>query len=1389
MAFIREQFTSIRTEGAILPADLLQRIAANDAKLDGLSPNSYHLIEGERLNEATNHAWNRLLSAWTSFRTVMDKYSPADLGFNVVRDRWLMPLFQELGYGRLMPAAPAIIDEKPYPIAYLWQHTPIHAVGFRQDLDKRVPTRKPEEPSASPHGLLQELLNRSGSFLWGFATNGLKLRILRDNIRLTRQAYVEFDLQAMFEGRVYANFALLWRLCHQSRVEAENPHDCWLEKWSKAAHEHGLRVLDQLRGGVETAISAFGRGFLAANQSLRDKLRAGQLDSQDYYRQLLRLVYRLLFLFVAEDRDALFSPGATESARERYRRFYSTARLRRMSERMRGSQHVDQFEMLRLVMGKLAQTGCPDLGLPALGGFLFSPESLPDLSECVLSNATLLEAIRALAVTSDGHASRPVDYRNLGSEELGSVYESLLELHPVLNVEAATFELKTESGHERKTSGSYYTPTSLITCLLDAALNPVLDQAARQAEPEVAILNLKVCDPACGSGHFLVAAAHRIAKRLAFIRTGEEEPTPAAVRHALRDVIGHCIYGVDINPMAVELCKVSLWMEALEPGKPLSFLDHHVQCGNSLLGATPALLASGIPDEAFTPVEGDVKASVTALKKQNKKERQEFGSGQGYLFEPHLNLGTIAADFANLNASADDTVEDVVAMRDWYTALVGSAQYQLGRLLGDLWCATFVWKKDTSDLGKLCPTERDYRNAEGNAGSALPQAVIREVEELRDRFQFFHWHLAFPDVFQVPANLEQAENQHTRWTGGFDVVLGNPPWVRQEFLKPIKQILQTFASFSSTADSSVFFLERALQITRLDNRVGMLTPNKWFRADYAEALRQFLQDSAQICLLVDFGHSRRLFPAADTFPAAVVFQPTAKAATPETVFHFVKAHDDDLSRHDLSSLISHRSMEIPHSFLTKERWQLEDPRATELLQRLLRTGSPLDALLPRPPIRGILTGLNDAFYVSREAKNQLVESARSSQQLLRPFLRGRDIGRWTCKWADQWHILIASSQNVKWPWSDASSEDEAEELFADSYPAIHRHLKQFEEPLRKRQDRGRYWWELRACDYYDLFDKPKIVVQCIAYYSQFALDSDGFVLNNKTIFLPTDDLYVLAVLNSRVMWWIVNRLFQHMKDDGLSVDVQFVKMLPLPQCSDALRAEVCESVGKLLAVIRQQNDMAICRCEESLNRLIEQAFELTPSELRTLENSLPPRDPVVTARARVVESGQNVSEGPQQLPDPAFPSTPTERLLCAAVLDLVQATSGLSTFAYAETLNLLIAPKIAEKLFHDSELKSWKAVVKKAPAELVKRCETPHLLQYRDALTTMKALATDGDNITIGPKWSEVRAILPTLDATLIALVSKAAKAVRDYATLVGEQRRKAEAARGELKAAEMMQS
>ncbi|MCE7937908.1 type II DNA modification enzyme [bacterium] len=798
----RSGYTTIATEGAILPAELLQRIAEG-ADLPGLRPEDYHLAPRERLNEAINRSWNRCLAVWRGFDELRGTLPAAEAGTTETRDRWLLILFQELGYGRLRFAGGVDVEGARYPISHVWGATPIHLVTFRQDLDRRGEVIGAR--TASPHSLVQELLNRSPDALWGMVSNGLRLRLLRDNVSLTRAAFVEFDLEAMMAGEVYSDFALLWLLCHQSRVEAEPQSDCWLERWSLAASEHGVRALEVLRDGVRDAIAALGTGFLAhgANGALRDRLRGGGLAVEDFYRQLLRLAYRLIFVFVAEDRDLLLLPGAPEAARAGYLAHYSTRRLRELAAASRGGAHGDLYRAQRLVFG-LLDGGYEALALPGLGGLLFGDRAAPDLDGAELANRHFLDAVRALAFVVEGRVRRPVDYRNLGAEEMGSVYESLLELRPVLDVGAGSFALRVVAGSERKTTGSHYTPASLIQCVLDGALEPVVADrlAAARGEgrsAEEALLGIRVLDSACGSGHFLIGAAHRLARHLARARTGDDEPSPDARRNALRDVVRHCIHGVDLNETALELCKVALWMESLEPGKPLGFLDANIQCGNSLLGATPRLLAEGIPDGAFAPIEGDDRGVCSEFRKLNKLQRAGQLSLFGRDFTPWDRLGNLAAAMAALDDAPDDSVAAVRAKETRYADLVRGSDYRYGRFLADTWCAAFVWVK--SGAGPQPITEEVFRRIERNP-HAVERGLEEEVRRLAAQYRFFHWHLAFPQVFRMPAPGAAAENAQAGWNGGFDVVVGNPPW---EAMSPDAK------EFFATYDPEVRFQDKAGQ--------------------------------------------------------------------------------------------------------------------------------------------------------------------------------------------------------------------------------------------------------------------------------------------------------------------------------------------------------------------------------------------------------------------------------------------------------------------------------------------------------------------------------------------------------------------------------------------------
>jgi hypothetical protein len=885
-------FSSVRTEGGLLPQDVLSRIQAGDKNLPGLTPESYHLGPHERIGEAVNRAWSRVTGAWRAFQDALAKEPDASKATGLTRDRWLLPLFQELGYGRLPKGQAIEVEGKSYAVSHTWHLSPIHLLGAGVDLDRRQ-AGVSGAAKASPHGLVQEFLNRSEHHLWGFVSNGLQLRVLRDHHSLTRQAYVEFDLQSIMEGEQYSEFLLLWMVCHQSRVEAERPDDCWLEQWFNASRKEGVSALERMFAGAKAAIEAFGTGFLAhrANTKLHDALEKGELDKQDYYRQVLRLVYRLIFLFVAEERDALLDPQADDAAKARYLRFYATRRLRELSDKRRGSPHSDLWQGLRFVMSKL-DNGCPELALPALGSRLWGPTACPALMDAECSNEHLLDAIRHISNIEEGRTRYPVNWRSVGAEELGSIYEGLLELHPSINKDAPTFVLETAAGHERKMTGSYYTPTELVDSLLDSALNPVLEEACEKPDPQVAILDLKVVDPACGSGHFLVAAARRIAKRLAAVRAGEDEPSPREVQRALRDVVGRCIYGVDVNPMAVELCKVSLWMEAIEPGRPLSFLDSHIQCGNALLGATPVLMARGIPDAAFTPIDGDDKDVAKRLKQRNKDERQ----GQMTIF-PLLAASsgdqeTVSATAATIDAEPDDDITAIRQKEAHWEQLTRSPQYLDAWSQADAWCSAFFWPKQPGEPEHAAVTDAVWKKIRRDA-SAAPSATRTLVRQLARAHRFLHWHLAFPQAFgPASPQADPAMGASTGWKGGFDTVLGNPPWIRQEAFKDLKAFLSTYASYKASADLSVFFLELGINVCRHRGRVALLTPNKWIRSSYGEALRETIAARSCVVLIVDFGHSKTLFPDADTFPAAIVLESRQARAAPTEEFSFLEAHDD-----------------------------------------------------------------------------------------------------------------------------------------------------------------------------------------------------------------------------------------------------------------------------------------------------------------------------------------------------------------------------------------------------------------------------------------------------------------------------------------------------------------
>lgn len=789
-------FTSIRTVGGILPADFLRSLMSG-RDISASRPADYH-VPGSRtsVKDAAERQWGYLKGLWQGLRAdIGDGTDPSGR----TREDWLLPLFDAHGYGRLTPVGADGItaDDQAiaFPITHQWQHLLIHLIPWSQELDKR-----PADGGLPPQSLVQDCLNRTGAHLWAIVSNGKVLRILRDSSALTGAAYLEIDLEAMFDGELFEEFVLLYRLLHVSRFELPDadapPSACRMEKWRTEAITTGTRFLDDISDGVQAAVAALGTGFL--KHPANDRIRS-DFDAEEYKRALLRLVYRLLFWFVAEERGLLHGKNVPERERERYARYFSARRLRESSMRRLGGSHGDRWESLQLIFrGFAADKGLPHLGIAGLGGIYDQTATDQVLEGLSLSNEYLLKAVRSLSRVWDRTTQRyrMVDYLHLDSEELGAIYQSLLELNPKRTADRE-FTFGNQSGNadkvlgnSRKSTGSYYTPSSLVDCLLDSSLDPVLDDAEKRAEAAATrdektgadraelfaqeLLSVTVCDPACGSGHFLVAAARRIAKRVASAREQNPEPSEEGLRHALREAVSRCVYGVDLNPMAVELAKVSLWLEAMEPGKALNFLDAHVKHGNGLIGATPSLIAGGIPDSAFKPIEGDDPKFARSLLRANEKVDPDALTlfSDEYIYAQSNEQ--MAAALARITEAPDGSLRQVHAQAESYWAWYRSADNEFARLVADAWCAAFVWIKIPPPDGVPAIVNRVFTDLQRKGKDGIPPETLTEIKRLRDQFAFFHWHLEFPDIFRVPEG-------EVEWRGGFSCILANPPWDKVDF--------------------------------------------------------------------------------------------------------------------------------------------------------------------------------------------------------------------------------------------------------------------------------------------------------------------------------------------------------------------------------------------------------------------------------------------------------------------------------------------------------------------------------------------------------------------------------------------------------------------------------
>ena len=932
-------YESLRLEGALLSPTLLDKV--RQLALTGQQSGDYGIEKGLSIKDELGRYWRIARARWEAFEQGRHRQDIDLRHFTL--DEWLLPLLETvLGYRVEPSAAPLFKGERRFPVTHLacGGAVPLVLTAPDQELDKGDVRFGEEGRRRSPQGLAQEYLNAETSALWALVSNGRVLRLLRDNPAMTRPAYLEFDFQRLFEEDNFADFSLFWLLLHHSRLAPRDgrPEGAILEQWREQGQQEGERALGELRGGVTQALRELGSGFLAHpdNTGLRQALESGDLSPDGYFQELLRLVYRFLFLLTAEDRDLVLLPEADEATRELYRQGYSLGHLReRARYRRYHDRHDDAWEQLRITFEGF-RSGQPLLGQPALGG-LFDGDQCPHLDAARLGNRFLYKALFHLGWFQSGHGLVRINYRDMDTEELGSVYESLLELVPVVQVEHRPWRFaflgdpqpgsepaqEKQRGSARKTSGSYYTPDSLVQELIKSALEPVIERTLKEnrENPVEALLALKVVDPAAGSGHFLLAAARRLAAEVARLRAGADQPTEADYRHALREVVAHCIYGVDLNPLAVELCKTALWLETVEPGKPLGFLDAHIRCGNALVGVLdPGMLAEGIPDNAYKPLTGDDKKAATQLKKANKTAREGF-------VQASLNWSAEVAEpqlcAVDLDHMPEDTPEQVEEKRRAWEAARESYACRHQREAADLFVAAFFVPKRLETL-EAVPTMADL--IAWREGRAVRSQVAELAGELARRHRFFHWYIEFPEVYE---------------RGGFDCVLGNPPWdvsqlSEEEYfstrapsiaelkgarrkkaieelehqnprlwmqyqqdmqaIESANQFVRGAGRFPLTAHGKLnlyaLFADTFLALVGVQGRAGLICPTGIATDDSTKAYFEHITSRHRLAALYDFENREKLFPAVDSRMKFALL--TLGSDCPEADFLFFATRVDHL---------------------------------------------------------------------------------------------------------------------------------------------------------------------------------------------------------------------------------------------------------------------------------------------------------------------------------------------------------------------------------------------------------------------------------------------------------------------------------------------------------------
>ena len=825
-------YTSIHIYGHLLSDDILHNIE-RDNTLIGNRDQDFGMDIS--VSSAIDYVWSSLRNDWNFYkeRAGNERLVNKD-PYGTRRARDLMErLLQSLGYKLDRQVANIEVAGTGYDISYTCTNLgnmPFVIIGENITTDGSINTldkcsldyrAKGNMRKKSAHATMLEYLNATEN-VYGIISNGQILRIIRNSGQLVKLTYIEFDLRRMLEEDKYTEFCLMFRLLHASRFRTSGDEPCVLERWFNMSIESGNRIRNGLSRAVQTTMETIGNAVLTSkgegNDALRRAFADGTMDAAKLNKELIHFIYRLLFLFIIEERglvyqipDSVDAPDYKQQCQwqDIYKKYYAASRLRRLSELsyLKQRQYSDLWQGLMDTFHLFEpDTFGEKLGIKPLGGVLFGTETLHWLKQCQVSNRDLLAAFAALNEFTDERQQRvKINYSSLDVEEFGSVYEGILEMRPFVQpgVAASDWLFGFVGGLDRQSTSSYYTRPDLVQNLIKTTLEPVIKEkmanCATTEEKIKALLNMKVCDAASGSGHIVLAMARTIAWYVCTLRTGEDNPASLDYRQALREVISRCVYAVDYNPDAVELCKVVLWIEGYCAGKPLSFLDHHIRCGNSVLGVSDLqMLIDGVPDKALTAEDKD---TLKALKKLNQEAVKAVNGNTGneptFGFENPFGIEEmsiaqigLADKIRFINHLPEDTLEQEIVKQLRWQELMASARVDCLRRACDIYAYAFYHTVKADELYKdeggtdkelYLEAEVPYTKTVMRAlqeieameclekGKPLPTYYRQlsadfktEVRRIAEEQRFFHWCVEFPEVF--------AANK------GFDVMCGNPPW-------------------------------------------------------------------------------------------------------------------------------------------------------------------------------------------------------------------------------------------------------------------------------------------------------------------------------------------------------------------------------------------------------------------------------------------------------------------------------------------------------------------------------------------------------------------------------------------------------------------------------------